>query len=130
MTTKTCKDCGETYPKTPEFWHVRKRGVRRLPEYNGRCKPCHAAYLREHRRKYSNRAVVSNRPARRKKLVITKDTVWQVALHIRYANRAETRLLTTGRYPYLRYVYDLVPPPETRDFDEATEVYMALEPLP
>ena len=130
MTTKTCRDCGNTYPKTPEFWNVRNRGVDRAPEYNVRCKTCDAAYTKARRIKYSNSLNISNRTKpRRKKVHITEDTVWQIALHIRYDDRAEVRPIVTGCYGYLRPVFDQTHHPRTRDFDGATEAYMALEPV-
>lgn len=127
--TKTCKDCGETFPRTAEHFHCRNRRDRKNPEWNGRCKPCHAAYLREHRRLYSNSIVINNRnrKPKRRKMVITSDTKWQIALHLRYPDHDETREIVTGNYGYLRPIFDKARHPQNCDFRDAVEVYMALE---
>jgi hypothetical protein len=130
-TTKVCKECGMEYPKTAEYFHARNRGEHRATEYNCRCKPCHQQYLRDHRKKYSNSFNISpTSPSRRKKkkAFIPTDSVWAIALHLRLIDEVVVRPIVTGPYEELRSVFDTTPNPSPREYDGATEVWVALEP--
>jgi len=129
--TKVCKECGMEYPKTPEFFHVRNRGDRRAPEYNCRCKPCHAAHMREHRRKYSNAFVISDKgqATRRRKPVATPATTWAIVVYVRYPDAKVARQIVVGGYAELRPMFDETPYPTAQEFDDAVEAWLALEPV-